>query len=129
MTTRSAPLRLHAWTGAESRATGTWRVFDRAHRLRRAGSALGLGAGIALLMLPIPIVHFAGVPGGLLFGLVAAADQFATPEILREADGACPHCDTAQRFLVGTGLRKVGLPTQVFCKQCGKPSTLEAPAA
>jgi hypothetical protein len=42
-------------------------------RLRRAGVALAAGGALALVALPIPLVHFVLVPGALLLGLIFAA--------------------------------------------------------
>jgi chromate transport protein ChrA len=92
-------------------------------RLRRAAVALGLAAALALVALPIPLVHFVLVPAALLLGLIFAALRLNQREIIRSAEGSCPYCSTHQRL--GLAGRVFRLPREVFCSRCGRPLDLD----
>ena len=93
-------------------------------RLRRAAAVAGLGLIAALIALPIPVVHFALVPGSLLLGLGLGTMRLAQREIFHLAEGPCPFCGTRQRLgLAGKSFR---LPRRVHCSACGRELDLES---
>jgi hypothetical protein len=69
MRSRSLDLPLRAAGAAPETAQVEIGVLDPGDRLKRAGLALTAGVGVALVALPIPIVHLVLVPGGLILGL------------------------------------------------------------
>src|SRR3954468_9324130 len=93
-------------------------------RIRRAGLAFAAGAALALIALPIPLVHFVLVPGALLLGLIFAGLRLKQREIFRSAQGSCPYCGTSQRL--GLAGRVFRLPREVFCNNCRRPLDLAA---
>jgi hypothetical protein len=93
-------------------------------RLRRAGIALAAGCALALIALPIPLVHFVLVPGALFLGIIFAAVRLRQGEIIRSAEGSCPYCGTHQRL--GLAGRVFRLPREVFCERCSRPLDLGA---
>lgn len=85
-------------------------------RLVRAGAVALGGLVLALIALPIPLVHFVLVPSALLLGLGWGALRLGQREIFSSAEGVCPFCGTEQRLgLAGRGFR---LPRRVFCRNC-----------
>jgi hypothetical protein len=93
-------------------------------RLTRAAVGLGAGLAVALIALPIPLVHFVLVPGALLLGLILALIRVRQREIIRSAEGSCPYCGTRQRL--GVAGRVFRLPREVFCGNCRRSLELEA---
>lgn len=85
----------------------------------------GLGVGVAVIALPIPLVHLVLVPGGLLLGVILAAIRLGQREIFGSAEGACPFCGTPQRL--GLAGRVFRLPRKVFCRNCQRALNLEPP--
>lgn len=88
-------------------------------RLRRAALAVGIGAAVALVALPIPLVHLVLVPAAVLLGLVFAVVRLGQREIIRSAEGDCPFCRSHQRL--GLAGRVFRLPREVFCSRCSRP--------
>lgn len=97
-------------------------VLSPADRLKRAAVAVGAGLAVALIALPIPIVHLVLVPGGILLGLVLAGVRLSQHEIFRGAEGRCPFCGTQQQFNVSGRFR---LPKTVTCVSCRRELALE----
>jgi hypothetical protein len=87
-------------------------------RLARAATVAAAGLVVALIALPIPLVHFVLVPAGLLLGLSIAAVRLRHREIFASAEGACPVCGTRQRL--GLAGKVYRLPRRVFCGHCRK---------
>jgi hypothetical protein len=85
-------------------------------RLARAGAVGGAGLALALIALPIPLVHFVLVPGALLLGIILGGIRLGQQEIFASAEGACPFCGTRQRL--GLAGRVFRLPRRVFCSNC-----------
>jgi hypothetical protein len=101
-------------------------VLSGADRLKSAAMMLGAGLGVALIALPIPIVHFVLVPGGLLTGLVLAGKRLTVSEIFRRVAGRCPFCGTEQEFPV---MGRFRLPKNAHCVNCGRSLSLEDQSA
>ena len=125
------PVLLEAWRGGpRTRGVATMAIPDGRARVRSAAIALGLGLLLALVFLPIPIVHFAGVPLALLAGLVIAGRRLAPGPRLRAIRGACPHCGHEQSFFLGPSWRRGGVSRQLVCERCAQTlAAMEADGA
>ena len=97
-------------------------MLSRPERLKRAAAVLGAGLAVALIALPIPIVHFVLVPGGLLLGVILAAVRLGQGEVFRAVQGRCPFCGVEQAFPVSGRFR---LPREVHCANCRRSLSLE----
>lgn len=95
-------------------------------RLKRAGMALAMGIGGAVVFIPIPIVHLILVPGSLLAGIAIALRRLGQSQIFRGASGACPYCGVEQRFTLVGSFR---LPKRVYCSSCQRELYLEEGSA
>ena len=91
-------------------------------RLARAGMVGGAGLALALIALPIPLVHFVLVPAALLLGITLGAIRLGQREIFSSAEGACPFCGTRQRL--GLAGRAFRLPRRVYCSSCQREMDL-----
>jgi len=115
------PIELEAWPGGP-RTPGIAAVAtpDTRQRVRSAAIGLGMGVLLALIFLPIPIVHFAGVPLALLGGVAVGARRLAPGRRLRAIRGPCPHCGHDQSYFLGARWKRVGLPLKLACAHCAK---------
>lgn len=95
-----------------------------ADRLKRAGTIFGLGMVLALIAIPIPIVHFILVPGAILVGTVVALVRLGQSEVFRTARGRCPFCGKEQSFSV---MGRFRLPKKMYCSSCQRQLLLEEP--
>jgi hypothetical protein len=108
----SATISVHSLSGKE--------------RARRAGFPPMIGVGVAILVLPIPIVHLAVPPMAILGGLFLGIRRGLQREIISQARGSCPFCGVEQSLgLTGTNYH---LPRDLKCSACLRPLTLEAAA-
>lgn len=87
-------------------------------RLTRAAAAVAGGLALALIALPIPLVHLVLVPGAALLGIVFGVFRMGQREIFSLAEGTCPFCGTRQRL--GLAGRVFRLPRRVYCSNCGR---------
>jgi hypothetical protein len=93
-------------------------------RVKRAATIFGLGIVLALIALPIPVVHFIMVPGALLVGAVLAAVRLGQGEVFRTTTGRCPFCGKEQSFSV---MGRFRLPKTLHCASCQRQLVLEQP--
>jgi hypothetical protein len=122
MAIRSLDVPLKGFGAAPTQAAVVVESLDFGHRMRRAALAFAAGAALALIAIPIPLVHFVLVPGALLLGVVFAGLRLNQREIIRSAEGSCPYCGTHQRL--GLAGRVFRLPREVFCDRCRRPLDL-----
>ena len=122
MATRSLAASLKGFGAPPTSAELVVETLDFGDRVRRASLAFAAGAALALIALPIPLVHFVLVPGALLLGLIFAGLRLNQREIIRSAQGSCPYCGTPQRL--GLAGRVFRLPREVFCGSCRRPLDL-----
>ncbi|MEO8138854.1 MAG: hypothetical protein ABI742_04355 [Gemmatimonadota bacterium] len=123
MTLREVRLSLSGFGAAPSVASLEIRTLTPGERLQRAAMAPAIGLGIAVLVLPIPIVHFAVPPVALIGGVVMGFRRASQGELIATAHGACPFCGTEQTLGVnGTAYR---LPRSLKCRNCLRPMTLD----
>src|SRR4051812_43257286 len=122
--TESLEVPLKGFGATPTRAQVVVENLTTGQRVRRAGVALGAGGVLAVIALPIPLVHFVLVPGALLFGLIFAAMRLGKGQVIGWAEGACPYCGAHQRLaLAGRVFR---WPREVFCEKCSRPLDLGA---
>ena len=101
-------------------------ILEPLDRLKRAGSAFGVGLAAAALALLIPIVHFVLVPSALLLGFGIGIRRLGQGQIFRGGAGSCPYCGARQQF---TLLGRFHLPKAVYCASCQRELYLdEGPA-
>jgi hypothetical protein len=124
MATRSLAASLKGFGAPATPAELVVETLGLGDRVRRAALAFAAGAALAIIALPIPLVHFVLVPGALLLGLIFAGLRLNQREIIRSAKGACPYCGTRQRL--GLAGRVFRLPREVFCERCRRPLDLGA---
>jgi hypothetical protein len=124
MTLRLEQLALRGFGAAPSPARIEIRSLTTGERLRRAGKAPLIGLGVAILVLPIPVVHFAVPPLALISGVVVGIRRMSQRELFVSARGPCPFCGTEQSLgLNGSAYR---LPRSAKCHACLRSMTLDA---
>ena len=114
--TRSLDVSLKGFGCPPSRARIVVERLNIRQRLIRSVTMVGAGVALALIALPIPLVHLVLVPGALLLGVTFGAIRLGQREVIRSAEGSCPCCGTAQRL--GLAGRVFRLPREVFCESC-----------
>ena len=122
MTTRTVDLRLHGFGAPTAPARAEVAELAPADRLKRAAVVFGAFVAVAIVALPIPIVHLMLVPGALLLAVVLGALRLREHAIFRDVSGRCPFCGTEQHFAL---LGRFRLPKDVHCTNCGRRLTLE----
>jgi len=119
---RIVRLHLEGFGAAPSEARAEVAVLTPAERLKRAAVVFGAFVAVALVALPIPIVHFVMVPAGLLLAFVLGGLRLRDGEIFRGAEGRCPYCGTEQRFAL---FGRFDLPRTVDCASCHRKLRLD----
>lgn len=114
--TRCFEVSLKGFGRAPTRAQVVVGMLTLRERAARAAVVLGAGLALAVIALPIPLVHLILVPGALLLGITLAAIRVGQREIFRSAEGVCPYCGARQRL--GLAGRVFRLPREVFCSNC-----------
>jgi hypothetical protein len=85
VTTRTEQLHLEGFGAAPAEARAEVAVLTPSERLKRAAIVFGAFIAVALIALPIPLVHFVVVPTGLLLAFVLGLYRLP-----RTVD--CAHC-------------------------------------
>lgn len=116
MSTRSLTVQLTGFGCSATEAQVTVESLTLRARLGRAGAIAGAGLALAVIALPIPLVHFVLVPAALLLGITFGTIRLGQREIFTSAEGSCPCCGTSQRL--GLAGRVFRLPRRVFCSNC-----------
>ncbi len=124
MTTATIELRLKGFGAPPGAARAEVAELTPRDRLKRAAVVFGTFVAVALIALPIPIVHFVLVPGGLVLAVVLGAVRLGQSRIFRGVEGRCPFCGTEQQFSLFGRFR---LPRRVDCASCHRRLSLEAP--
>ena len=122
MEVRRLELPLKGFGEPPTAATVELIVLTPAERLKRAAVLFGVFLLVALVALPVPIVHLFLVPGALLLGLMLSARRLGQVEIFRRVEGRCPFCGTQQAFSIMGPFR---LPRQVHCAHCQHALSIE----
>ena len=126
MEVREFPVQVKGFGAPPTTAIVNVAVLSGADRFKRAAVMLGASVGVALVALPIPIVHFILVPGSLLAGIILAGNRLTMSEVFRRAAGRCPFCGTEQSFSV---IGRFRLPKSAHCVNCGRILSLETQSA
>lgn len=121
MEVRTLDLPLSGFGAAPRSARVEIACLGAGDRVRRAGGIFLVFLAVAVIGLPIPIVHFGLVPGALLTGTVLAAMRLRQGEIFRAAHGVCPFCEAEQDFAVAG---PYSLPKELHCAACHRELTL-----
>jgi hypothetical protein len=121
---RNCRLRIRGFGANPSETEVEVGTLSAGERLRRGALGPAIGLGVAVLVLPIPIVHFAVPPVALVGGVIAGIRRVLQREIFTTARGVCPLCGATQSLgLNGATYR---LPRALKCQSCLRPLTLEA---
>ena len=123
MVSRTLEVPLKGFGAAPTEARIVVESLDLKGRLKRGGGMAVAGMALALIALPIPLVHLVLVPGALVLGLGLGAIRAGQREIFSLAEGTCPFCGTAQRL--GLAGRVFRLPRKVHCSNCQRELDLE----
>jgi hypothetical protein len=97
-----------------------------ARRIGEAALMVLAGAVVAVLLLPVPLIHLFGI-GLFVTSLALAVRRIRTPLVIRSARGTCPHCGAEGAFFVGFGRRRLRFPVTTSCGKCAYPLTLDRP--
>ena len=122
MNLRTLNLKLKGFGAPPAPARAEVAELSKAERLKRAAVVFGAFIAVSVIALPIPIVHFVLVPGGLLLAVSLGLLRLREGEVFRAVNGRCPFCGTEQRFSV---LGRFRLPREVDCANCHRRLTLE----
>lgn len=123
MQTREAHLPMSGWGSPKTEAALTIAALTPRERLRRGLMAPLIGLGIAILVLPIPVVHFMVPPLAILGGIVLGFKRAMTKEVILSAHGPCPFCGTSQTLgLNGTAYK---MPRTLHCRACRKEFSID----
>ena len=79
---------------------------------------------VGLVLLPIPLIHFAGV-GVFVACLGIGIWRLQPGPRVRAVEGPCPRCGHEQRYWIGLNLGPVGLPRATSCESCTNDLTIE----
>ena len=75
--------------GAESTAARVeLDILSPADRLKRAGVIIGISLAVAVVAIPIPLVHLVLVPGALVLGIIFSLVKLSQHEIFRSGPGS-----------------------------------------
>jgi hypothetical protein len=124
MEVRSLRLPLKAFGVKPSFARVELGALSPADRLKRAAMIFGISLVVAILAIPIPIVHLVLVPAAVVFGIALALVKLKQREVFRQVQGRCPHCNADQSFTV---MGRFRLPKKLHCASCHQELVLESP--
>jgi hypothetical protein len=124
VTTKVLELGLHGFGASTVPARVEVAELEPTERIKRAAVVFGAFVAVAIVALPIPIVHLMLVPGALLLAVVLGGLRLRDRAIFRDVSGGCPFCGTQQQFPLFGRFR---LPKDVHCANCGRKLTLESP--
>ncbi len=124
-TGRTVQLQLKEWSdGPVGPAEAQVGHLSLGRRLRRAGIPVLLGVMGALILLPVPLMHLAGIPllgvGGYL-----GVRNLRAHDVFLGASGRCPSCQSQTGLFIGFGNPPFKLPVTTSCSACGRSLTLD----
>lgn len=88
-------------------------------RLMRGAIPVAIAMVLALLILPIPLMHLAGIPL-LALGVYFSVRNARAREVFLGASGTCPSCHSQTKLFVGFGKPPFKLPVKTSCSSCGR---------
>lgn len=124
MPTREAHLPMTGWGSPTTEATLTIATLTARDRLKRGIMAPLIGLGIAIMVVPIPVVHFMVPPLALIGGIVLGFRRAGTREVILSAHGPCPFCGTNQTL--GLNGSAYHMPRNLSCRSCRKTFSIDA---
>lgn len=112
---KSIPTVIHGYPGKPN-TTGTVNIaiFSSEERLKRSLKILGMCWGIAILCVPIPLIHFTVLPAALIAGVVLFFRTLKQESLVTGGQGTCPEC--GKIFTVGKATNK--FPLNEMCEHC-----------
>jgi chromate transport protein ChrA len=123
MEVRTLELSLKGFGAPPTAATVVLVVLTPAERLKRAAALFAVFLVVALVAIPIPIIHLFLVPGALLLGVMLSARRLGQAQVFRRVEGRCPFCGAQQTFSI---MGPFKLPRQVHCGHCQRALVIEA---
>jgi len=122
------PVEVHSQDGYGG-GTGLVVIFEPplGRRLWKAGALFLVGVAVGTLLLPVPLIHLAGVMFFLAMSWLAVRRLFAT-QVLKGAHGRCPSCHQDGDYFVGFGGRRLAYPVKSSCPHCRVGLELALPA-
>lgn len=121
---QTVTLTLRAGANEATTGHGELVVLSTAARLGRAGVVMVVALVLAVLLVPIPIVHLVGIPLVLLIGTGVAMRQFLSVARLARVRLHCPKCGEPNHLGGGMGFRTAAGPIAVQCVSCRRPLEL-----
>lgn len=116
---------LVSWSGGPTTtATATIAQSTLGARVVAALKTVGLGLIVAVVLLPVPVIHLAGI-GFLIACLALATWQLRPGPRVRSVEGPCPHCGHEQAYWLGLNLGPMHFPKDSSCASCTKTLTIE----
>lgn len=123
--TRTVHLQLKEWSdGPVGPAEAQVGHLSLGRRLRRGAIPVLLAVLGALILLPVPLMHLAGIPLLGLGGYLGVRNLRAHL-VFFHASGTCPSCGGQTTLFVGFGRPPFKLPVATSCSACGRSLTLE----
>ncbi|MEN0059040.1 MAG: hypothetical protein AAGB31_09410 [Bdellovibrio sp.] len=89
-------------------------IYSQQERTRRALKKLGMFWGLALISVPLPVVHFVLVPVFFFVGPLMAHKTYKEEITLESTTMNCPECGKSVQFNQNSGL----WPLHDFCPEC-----------
>jgi hypothetical protein len=123
MEVRTLELPLKGFGAPPTAATVEVLVLTPAERLKRAAVMFGVFLVVALVALPIPIIHLFLVPGALLLGVMLSARRLGHAQVFRRVEGRCPFCGAQQTI---SNMCPFKQPRQVHCAHCHRALLIES---
>ena len=123
------PVVLHAWSGGPTTAgQATVGAASTGARVLKALRTVGLGLLVAILLLPVPVIHLAGI--GIFVACLGIAVWQVRPGLrVRTVEGPCPHCGQAQRYWLGLNVGPMKFPRETSCEKCAKALSISGATA
>ena len=125
MPDRGVPVVVHVVAADhETLVEGKLHLFTPVERLLRTLAVLAITIFLAATLIPIPIIHLAGIPLVLVVGLAMTGRQALAVGRLQPLRAPCPRCGGVNRLGGGLGLRSVTKPIESGCEHCRRPLSL-----
>lgn len=99
-------------------------LFDKKDRFIRALKLVGIFWGLAICMIPIPVVHLTILPAFIVAGPIAAVFRFRALEANEHVLGTCPVCNKDIKIAVEANEQP---PMHKYCPACDKPIQVLVP--
>jgi len=115
------PIIIKNGEGATCDGTLHVETYDKQERVKRAAIALGGFWLLAVIFIPIVIVHLVAIPAFLILGPVFAYKRYHAASIPKEITGRCPTCGEELKVQLEASDR---LPMWSYCSAHNDPIQL-----